>query len=145
MTPEAVLKEVDEANLRGRGGGGFPAGWKWQTTRDAPGEPKYVIVNADEGDPGAFMDGSLLEGNPHAVLEGLILGAYAVGAAEGYIYVRQEYPLARSHAALAVEQAKACGLLGNNILGSKILFQRQDSQRCRSLRFRRIERAYDRH
>ena len=122
MTPEAVLKEVDEANLRGRGGGGFPAGWKWQTTRDAPGEPKYVIVNADEGDPGAFMDGSLLEGNPHGVLEGVILGAYAIGAAEGYIYVRQEYPLACSHAALAVEQARKCGLLGKNILGSGFSF-----------------------
>ncbi len=122
MTPESVLKEVDEANLRGRGGGGFPAGWKWKTTRDAPGEPKYVIVNADEGDPGAFMDGSLLEGNPHAVLEGLILGAYAVGSTEGYIYVRQEYPLASSHAALAIKQAAAYGLLGENILGSGFSF-----------------------
>ncbi len=98
MTPEAVLNEVKAANLRGRGGGGFAAGRKWETTRNAHGEPKYVIVNADEGDPGAYMDRSLLEGNPHGVLEGLILGAYAIGSTEGFIYVRQEYPLARKHA-----------------------------------------------
>lgn len=122
MTPETVLKEVMDANLRGRGGGGFPAGWKWETTRSAPGEPKYVIVNADEGDPGAFMDGSLLEGNPHGVLEGLILGAYAIGSTEGYIYVRQEYPLARTHAQTAIEQAREYGLLGKNILGSNFSF-----------------------
>jgi NADH:ubiquinone oxidoreductase subunit F (NADH-binding)/(2Fe-2S) ferredoxin/NAD-dependent dihydropyrimidine dehydrogenase PreA subunit len=122
MTPEAVLNEVKEANLRGRGGGGFPAGWKWETTRDAEGEPKYVIVNADEGDPGAYMDRSLLEGNPHGVLEGLILGAFAIGSSEGFIYVRQEYPLARSHAQRALEQAREYGLLGKNILGSGFSF-----------------------
>ena len=122
MTPEAVMNEVKKANLRGRGGGGFPAGRKWETTRNAPGEPKYVIVNADEGDPGAFMDGSTLEGNPHGVLEGLILGAYAIGASEGFIYVRQEYPLARKHAQRAIEQAHECGLLGENILGSDFSF-----------------------
>ena len=122
MTPESVLHEVKKANLRGRGGGGFPAGRKWETTRNAPGEPKYVIVNADEGDPGAFMDGSLLQGNPHSVLEGLILGAYAIGAAEGFIYVRQEYPLARKSIEIAIEQAREYGLLGRNILGSGFSF-----------------------
>ena len=122
MTPEAVLNEVKAANLRGRGGGGFAAGRKWETTRKAHGEPKYVIVNADEGDPGAYMDRSLLEGNPHGVLEGLILGAYAIGATEGFIYVRQEYPLARKHAHEALEQAREYGLLGKNILGSGFSF-----------------------
>jgi NADH:ubiquinone oxidoreductase subunit F (NADH-binding)/NAD-dependent dihydropyrimidine dehydrogenase PreA subunit/(2Fe-2S) ferredoxin len=122
MTPEAVLNEVKAAKLRGRGGGGFPAGRKWETTRNAHGEPKYVIVNADEGDPGAYMDRSLLEGNPHCVLEGLILGAYAIGASEGFIYVRQEYPLARNHAQKALEQAREYGILGKNILGSGFSF-----------------------
>ncbi len=118
MTPEQVLQEVEEANLRGRGGGGFPAGKKWQTTRNAPGEPKYVIVNADEGDPGAYMDRSLLEGNPHSVLEGLLIGAYAIGSHEGFVYVRQEYPLALQNTEIAIEKAKQYGLLGENILGS---------------------------
>lgn len=122
MTPEAVLNEVKAANLRGRGGGGFPAGRKWETTKKAHGEPKYVIVNADEGDPGAYMDRSILEGNPHVVLEGLILGAYAIGSSEGFIYVRQEYPLARKHAQRALEQAREYGLLGKNILGSGFSF-----------------------
>jgi NADH:ubiquinone oxidoreductase subunit F (NADH-binding)/NAD-dependent dihydropyrimidine dehydrogenase PreA subunit/(2Fe-2S) ferredoxin len=122
MTAEAVLNEVKTANLRGRGGGGFPAGRKWETTRNAHGEPKYVIVNADEGDPGAYMDRSILEGNPHSVLEGLILGAYAIGSTEGFIYVRQEYPLARKHAQEALEQAREYGLLGKNILGSNFSF-----------------------
>jgi NADH:ubiquinone oxidoreductase subunit F (NADH-binding)/(2Fe-2S) ferredoxin/ferredoxin len=118
MTPEAVLAEVKKANLRGRGGGGFPAGTKWETTRNAPGEPKYVIVNADEGDPGAYMDRSLLEGNPHSVLEGLTIGAYAIGASQGFVYVRQEYPLAVENLNAALEQARDYGLLGKNILGS---------------------------
>ncbi len=122
MTPEAVLAEVKESNLRGRGGAGFPTGRKWESTRNAPGSPKYVIVNCDEGDPGAYMDRSLLEGNPHSVLEGLILGAYAIGASKGYIYVRQEYPLAHRHAQRALEQAREYGLLGENILGSKFSF-----------------------
>ena len=94
MTPEQVLEEIKKSNLRGRGGGGFPTGIKWETTRNAPGEAKYVIVNCDEGDPGAYMDRSLTEGNPHAVLEGLVIGAYAMGSHEGFIYVRQEYPIA---------------------------------------------------
>jgi NADP-reducing hydrogenase subunit HndC len=118
MTPEQVVAEVLKANLRGRGGGGFPTGRKWETTRDAPGEPKYVIVNADEGDPGAYMDRSLLEGNPHSVLEGLVIGAYAIGSHEGFIYVRQEYPLAVENVYIAIQQAEEYGLLGQNILGS---------------------------
>jgi NADP-reducing hydrogenase subunit HndC len=118
MSPEQVLGEVKKSNLRGRGGGGFPAGVKWETTRNAPGDIKYVIVNADEGDPGAFMDRSLLEGNPHSVLEGLIIGAYAIGSHEGFIYVRQEYPLAVENVTIALEQARKYGLLGKNILGS---------------------------
>jgi len=118
MTPEQVLEEIKKSNLRGRGGGGFPTGIKWETTRNAPGEIKYVIVNADEGDPGAYMDRSLLEGNPHSVLEGLIIGAYAIGSSQGFVYVRQEYPLAVSNLNVALKQAKEYGLLGENILGS---------------------------
>ncbi len=122
MTPEEVLEEVKRANLRGRGGGGFPAGRKWETTRDASGEPKYVIVNCDEGDPGAYMDRSIMEGNPHRVLEGLTIAAYAIGAIQGFVYVRQEYPLAVSNLAIALEQAKEYGLLGEDILGSGFKF-----------------------
>ena len=118
MSPEEVLAEVDKANLRGRGGGGFPAGRKWLATRNAPGEVKYVIVNADEGDPGAYMDRSLLEGNPHSVLEGLVIGAYAIGAHQGFIYVRQEYPLAVDNLGRALAQMREYGLLGKDILGS---------------------------
>ena len=118
LNPEKVLLEVKKANLRGRGGAGFPTGIKWETTRNAPGEKKYVIVNADEGDPGAYMDRSLLEGNPHLVLEGLAIGAYAIGAREGFVFVRQEYPLALENINKAVQQAKEYGLLGKNILGS---------------------------
>ncbi len=123
MTPEQVLGEVIKSNLRGRGGGGFPAGIKWEGTRNAPDETKYVIVNADEGDPGAYMDRSILEGNPHSVLEGLIIGAYAIGTREGYIYVRQEYPLAVENIGLAIQQAEEYGLLGQNILGSGFDFE----------------------
>jgi NADH-quinone oxidoreductase subunit F len=118
MTSEQVVGEVKKANLRGRGGGGFPAGTKWEGSRNAPGDIKYVIVNADEGDPGAYMDRSLLEGNPHSVLEGLTIGAYAVGCHEGYIYVRQEYPLAVENVFTAIRQAEEYGLLGTNILGT---------------------------
>jgi NADH-quinone oxidoreductase subunit F len=118
MTPESVLQEVKKANLRGRGGGGFPAGVKWEGSRNAKDPVKYVIVNADEGDPGAYMDRSLLEGNPHAVLEGLTIGAYAIGAHEGYIYVRQEYPLAVENVNIAIKTAEELGLQGKNILGS---------------------------
>ena len=122
MTALDVLDEVKRSNLRGRGGGGFPAGRKWEGSRNAPGDVRYVLVNADEGDPGAFMDRALLEGNPHSILEGLIIGAYAVGAREGYIYVRQEYPLAVENVMLAIEQAQAYGLLGEDILGSGFHF-----------------------
>jgi len=123
MTPEQVLEEVKKSNLRGRGGGGFPAGRKWEECRNASGDTKYVIVNADEGDPGAYMDRSLLEGNPHSVLEGLTIGAYAIGAHEGYIYVRQEYPLAVENVGIAIEQAEEYGFLGENILGSGFDFR----------------------
>jgi NADH-quinone oxidoreductase subunit F len=122
MKPEEIIQEVIKANLRGRGGGGFPAGWKWDATRKAKGEPKYVICNADEGDPGAYMDRSLLEGNPHLVLEGMIIGAYAIGSGQGYIYARNEYPLAVKNITLAIQQARAAGLLGENILGSGFSF-----------------------
>jgi len=118
MTPEQVVEEVKKANLRGRGGGGFPTYRKWESTRDAPGEPKYVIVNCDEGDPGAFMNRALMEGNPHCILEGLVIGAYAMGAHEGFVYVRQEYPLAVKNMDLAIREAEKYGLLGKNILGS---------------------------
>jgi NADH-quinone oxidoreductase subunit F len=118
MGPEAVLEEVKKSNLRGRGGAGFPAGRKWEGSRDAPDNPKYVLVNADEGDPGAFMDRALLEGNPHSVLEGLMIGGFTIGANEGYIYVRQEYPLAVKNVRHAIKQAEEYGLLGENILGS---------------------------
>jgi len=118
MSPERVIAEVKKSGLRGRGGGGFPAGRKWETCRRAEGDTKYVICNCDEGDPGAFMDRSLMEGNPHSVLEGMIIGAYAIGAHQGYIYVRNEYPLAVIHAELALKQAKEYGFLGENILGS---------------------------
>ncbi|MBI4700827.1 MAG: NADH-quinone oxidoreductase subunit NuoF [Deltaproteobacteria bacterium] len=118
MTPAQVIAEVKESKLRGRGGAGFPTGLKWEATRRAAGQPKYVVVNCDEGDPGAYMDRSLMEGNPFAVLEGLVIGAYAIGAHEGYVYVRQEYPLAVENLAIAIAQAEGHGLLGANVLGS---------------------------
>jgi NADH-quinone oxidoreductase subunit F len=123
MTPVDVVEEVKKSNLRGRGGAGFPAGRKWEGSRNAEEKVKYVIVNADEGDPGAFMDRALLEGNPHSILEGLIIGGYAVGAQEGYIYVRQEYPLAVKNISLAIQQAEEYGFLGENILGSDFSFK----------------------
>jgi NADP-reducing hydrogenase subunit HndC len=122
MSADDVLQEVKKSNIRGRGGGGFPAGRKWEGSRDAPDDPKYVIVNADEGDPGAFMDRAVLEGNPHSVLEGLIIGGYTIGAPEGYVYVRQEYPLAVENINLAIKQAEEYGLLGENIMGSGFNF-----------------------
>ena len=122
MSPESIIEEVKKSGLRGRGGAGFPTGSKWESTRKAHGEVKYVICNADEGDPGAFMDRSLVEGNPHSVLEGMIIGAYAIGSHEGYIYIRNEYPLAVKNMRIALEQAEANGLLGDNILGSGFNF-----------------------
>ncbi len=118
LSREQILQEVKKSNLRGRGGGGFPAGNKWEFCINAAGDEKYVLVNADEGDPGAYMDRSLLEGNPHLVLDGLAIGAYTIGARDAYIYVRQEYPLAVENVILAIEQAEERGLLGDNILGS---------------------------
>lgn len=118
LTPERVLDEVKKANLRGRGGGGFPAGSKWETTRNAPEDVKYVIVNAHEGEPGAFMDRALFTGNPHSVLEGLIIGAYTIGAHQGFIYTRHDSPQLLENITLALSQARERGLLGTNILGS---------------------------
>ncbi len=122
MKPDQIIEEVKRSGLRGRGGGGFSAGRKWEETRNAPGDIKYVIVNCDEGDPGAYMDRSLTEGNPHAVLEGLVIGAYAIGAREGFIYVRQEYPLACENLGVAIRQAEEYGFLGEDILGSGFSF-----------------------
>jgi len=117
-TPEEVIETTQKSGLRGRGGAGFPTGKKWAFSRQAKGNPKYIICNADEGDPGAYMDRSLMEGNPHRVLEGMIIGAYAIGAEEGYIYIRDEYPLALQNITKALEQAEQMGLLGENILGT---------------------------
>jgi NADP-reducing hydrogenase subunit HndC len=122
MTPEEVIAEIKESGLRGRGGAGFPTGLKWEFTRQTPGEKKYVICNADEGDPGAFMDRSLLEGDPHRIIEGMIIAAYAIGADEGYIYVRAEYPLAIRRLEIALEQAREYGFLGENIFNSGFSF-----------------------
>ena len=123
MTPEQVIEEVKKAKLRGRGGAGFPTGLKWEFARRASGRPKYVICNADEGDPGAFMDRAMLEGDPHAVLEGMLIGAYAMGAEYGFIYVREEYPIAVNHLHTALEQMRSLGLLGENILGTGFHFE----------------------
>ena len=122
IAPKAVVEEIKASGLRGRGGGGFPTGRKWAECREAPGDEKYVICNADEGDPGAYMDRCVLEGNPHLVLEGMMIGAWAIGARQGYVYVRKEYPLALEHARVAVQQAKELGFLGENILGSSFSF-----------------------
>jgi NADH-quinone oxidoreductase subunit F len=118
MKPGDIIEEIKRANLRGRGGGGFPAGKKWESTRGAPGAPKIIICNADEGDPGAFMDRSMMEGDPHRVLEGMIIGSWAIGATEGYVYIRHEYPLALQTLIKALEDAERYGFLGENILGS---------------------------
>lgn len=123
MKPEEVIEEVRKAGLRGRGGAGFPTGLKWSFCRKAKGDKKYIICNADEGDPGAFMDRSVLEGDPHAVLEGMLIGAYAIGADEGYLYCRAEYPLAIERLKIAIEQAEKYGLLGINILNSGFNFK----------------------
>lgn len=122
MTPEQVIETVKQSGLRGRGGGGFPTGIKWQTTHNNPSDIKYIICNADEGDPGAFMDRSVLEGDPHSVLEAMAIAGYAIGAQTGYIYIRAEYPLAIARLEVALSQARECGLLGHNILGSSFSF-----------------------
>jgi len=125
MTPEEVIAEVEVAGLRGRGGGGFPTARKWRSCRSAAGGPKYVIGNGDEGDPGAYMDRSLMEGNPHSVIEGMLIGAYAIGSEKGYIYVRNEYPLAVKYLRTAISQAQEIGLLSENILGTSFSFDIQ--------------------
>ncbi|HHV18066.1 MAG TPA: NADH-quinone oxidoreductase subunit NuoF [Thermoanaerobacterales bacterium] len=122
MTPQGVIDEIKKSGLRGRGGGGFPTGVKWQFAADAQGDIKYVVCNADEGDPGAFMDRSILEGDPHTVLEAMAIAGYAIGASEGYIYVRAEYPIAVKRLEIAIEQARNHGLLGKNILGTEFSF-----------------------
>ena len=122
LSPEAVVDEVRDSGLRGRGGAGFPTGVKWGLCRKSPGDEKYVICNADEGDPGAFMDRALLEGVPHQVIEGMLIAAYAIGASHGFMYVRAEYPIAVEHVAAALDEARAHGLLGENILGSGFNF-----------------------
>jgi NADH-quinone oxidoreductase subunit F len=122
LSPEDVLAELERSNLRGRGGAGFPIARKWRTARESKGEKKYVICNADEGDPGAFMNRSLMEGDPHAVLEGLALAGYAVGASQGYVYLRAEYPRAVRKIERAIQQARAHGFLGKNILGTGFHF-----------------------
>lgn len=122
LSPQDVVDIIKKSGLRGRGGGGFPTGLKWQFTKDAPGDVKYVCVNADEGDPGAFMDRSVLEGDPHAVLEAMAIAGYAIGANKGFIYVRAEYPIAVERCKIALAQAKEYGLLGENILNSKFSF-----------------------
>jgi len=122
MTPQEVIDEIKKSGLRGRGGAGFPTGTKWQFCHDAAGDTKYLICNADEGDPGAFMDRALLESDPHAVLEGMLIGAYAIGSSDGYIYCRAEYPLAIHRLKLAISQMEEYGLIGDNILDSDFSF-----------------------
>ena len=122
VDPEGVIEEIKASGLRGRGGGGFSTGQKWTECREAPGDEKYVICNADEGDPGAYMDRCVLEGNPHLVFEGMMIGAWAIGAQKGYIYVRNEYPLAVKHARIPVEQAREWGFLGENNLSTPFSF-----------------------
>jgi NADH-quinone oxidoreductase subunit F len=122
MTPDQIIEQVTASKLRGRGGAGFSTGTKWKFARMAEGHPKYVICNGDEGDPGAFMDRTLLESDPHSVLEGMLIGAYAIGSEYGYLYVREEYPVAIEHLLIAIEQMKKLGLLGENILGTGFNF-----------------------
>jgi NADH:ubiquinone oxidoreductase subunit F (NADH-binding)/Pyruvate/2-oxoacid:ferredoxin oxidoreductase delta subunit/(2Fe-2S) ferredoxin len=123
FTPQEVVEEVWRSGLRGRGGGGFPTGRKWRLCREAPGWPKYIICNGDEGDPGAYMDRTILEGDPYSVIEGMTIGAYAIGAGEGYLYIRDEYPLAVENVAQAIARAEELGLLGEDILGSGFGFR----------------------
>jgi NADH:ubiquinone oxidoreductase subunit F (NADH-binding)/NAD-dependent dihydropyrimidine dehydrogenase PreA subunit/(2Fe-2S) ferredoxin len=122
LTPEAVIAEIKASGLRGRGGAGFPTGLKWEFGRKSPGTEKYIICNADEGDPGAFMDRAVIEGNPHSVIEGMIIGAYAIGSSKGYVYIRAEYPLAVERLKLAIKQAREAGYLGKKIFGSDFDF-----------------------
>ncbi|MCK4572713.1 MAG: NADH-quinone oxidoreductase subunit F, partial [candidate division Zixibacteria bacterium] len=123
MTPDRIIEEIEKSGLRGRGGGGFPTGMKWKFTKNAPGTKKYIICNADEGDPGAFMDRSILEGDPAAVLEGMIIAGYAIGADEAYVYCRAEYPKAIARLRLSIAQAIKKGFLGKGIFGTDYNFK----------------------
>lgn len=123
MSRDEVIEEVKNSGLRGRGGGGFPTGLKWELTKKQPGEKKFIICNADEGDPGAFMDRSILEGDPHSIIEAMAIGGYAIGAAKGFIYIRAEYPLAIARLNTAIKQARALGFLGENIFGTDFSFE----------------------
>jgi len=122
MAPEKVIDEMKKSGLRGRGGAGYPTWMKWKFARSVAAEEKYVICNGDEGDPGAYMDRSVLEGDPHSVIEGMIIAAFAIGATKGYFYIRAEYPLAVERIQKAIAQAYSCGLLGQGILGSPFNF-----------------------
>ena len=122
MTPEAVIDEIKRSGLRGRGGGGFPTGLKWEFARKYQADQKYVVCNADEGDPGAFMDRSIMEGDPHSVIEAMAICGYSIGASKGLVYIRAEYPLAIERLRIAIEQAEKYGLLGENILGTDFSF-----------------------
>ncbi len=122
MTPDEVIQEIKASGLRGRGGGGFPTGIKWETCKHAPGDERYIICNADEGDPGAFMDRSTIESDPHAVIEGMVIGAYAIGSSQGYVYIRNEYPIALARLQIAIKQAHEYGLLGKNIFDKGLDF-----------------------
>jgi NADH:ubiquinone oxidoreductase subunit F (NADH-binding)/(2Fe-2S) ferredoxin/NAD-dependent dihydropyrimidine dehydrogenase PreA subunit len=122
MTPDEVIQEIKASGLRGRGGGGFPTGIKWETCKHAPGDVRYVICNADEGDPGAFMDRSTIESDPHAIIEGMLIGAYAIGSSQGFVYIRNEYPIALERLKVAINQAREYGLLGKNIFDKGLDF-----------------------
>ena len=138
MTPVEIIAAVEKSGLRGRGGGGFPAGKKWRSCREAKGDVRYVVCNGDEGDPGAFMDRSIMEGDPHSVIEGMIIAAFAIGSHQGYLYVRNEYPLAVKNLGIALEQAREYGFLGKNIFNSGFDFDIRDQPRGRGLCLRRI-------
>lgn len=133
MTPDDVINEITKSGLRGRGGAGFPTGKKWSFTKIAGGSQKYVVCNADEGDPGAFMDRSILEGDPHCVIEAMIIAGYAIGADKGYIYVRAEYPNAVRRLQIAINQAKQYGILGGNIFGTNFNFDLEIRLRSRCI------------
>jgi len=133
MTPEDVIKEIKDSGLRGRGGAGFPTAIKWDIARKQKSDVKYMICNADEGDPGAFMDRSVLEGDPHSIVEAMTIAGYAIGAQKGFVYVRAEYPLAIERLGKAIETAHEYGFLGENIMGSDFSFDIDDKDRCRCI------------
>ena len=142
MTPDDVVEEVFDSGLRGRGGAGFPTGTKWRFARSSPGDVKYVICNGDEGDPGAFMDASIMDGDPHAVLEGMLIASYGIGAHEGFIYVRAEYPLAVKRLRLAIAAARGAGLPRRRHLRQRLGLHAEDQGRRRRLRLRRRDGAH---